>query len=238
MVDASPFPDAEIHLTEWSSSPSPRDHTHDHLQAATFVVKTNLESAGLVDSMSYWTFTDVFEENGAGDIPFHRGFGMINFQGVPKPTFHAYRFLGRLGDELLAREPGVVVTRQAASGRLTALAYHYPPEVTTAVPASFGGTEVAEHTLATGSPTALDIILTGLPPHAAFLVETLDQEHGNAVGLWCSMGSPNPLSREHKAELSRSAHRLKVHEVSADGTGILRVDAPVSPWSVVLVSQQ
>ncbi|WP_405970724.1 beta-xylosidase [Streptomyces sp. NBC_00988] len=238
LVDAGPFPDAEIHLTEWSSSPSPRDHTHDYLQAATFVVKANLESAGLVDSLSYWTFTDVFEENGAGDTPFHGGFGMINYQGVPKPTFHAYHMLGRLGDERLAQEPGVVVTRHSASGRLTALAYHYPPEVTTAVPASFGGPEVAERTLATGSPTVLDLTLTGLPPHASFLVETLDQEHGNAVGLWRSAGSAACPGREETAELNRRAGRLKVHEAAADGQGTLRLDEPVSPWSLILITQR
>ncbi|HEY9155055.1 MAG TPA: hypothetical protein VIM69_07995, partial [Opitutaceae bacterium] len=44
IVGRSPFPHAEIHLTEWNSSPSPRDFTHDYLQAATFIAKTNLES--------------------------------------------------------------------------------------------------------------------------------------------------------------------------------------------------
>jgi beta-xylosidase len=32
--------------------------------------------------MSYWTFTDIFEENGPVPSPFHGGFGLINFQGA------------------------------------------------------------------------------------------------------------------------------------------------------------
>ena len=111
IIDASAYPAAEIHLTEWNSSSSPRDFTYDFLQAATFVVKANLDSIGLVDSLSYWTFTDVFEEGGAGDTMFHGGFGMINLQGIVKPTFHAYRFMNALGDELLGRFTGGVVTR-------------------------------------------------------------------------------------------------------------------------------
>ena len=47
----------------------------------------------------YWTFTDVFEEKGGGEEIFHGGFGMINFQGLVKPSFHAYRMLNQLGDE-------------------------------------------------------------------------------------------------------------------------------------------
>jgi len=105
MVNESPFPKAEIHLTEWSSSSSPRDFSHDYLPAATFVVRTNLDSIGLVDSLSYWTFTDVFEEGGAGNTIFHGGFGLINYQDIVKPTFHACRFLHALGDELLLAKP-------------------------------------------------------------------------------------------------------------------------------------
>jgi xylan 1,4-beta-xylosidase len=40
MIDHSPYPKAEIQLTEWSSSPSPVDHSHDSLAAGDFVAKT------------------------------------------------------------------------------------------------------------------------------------------------------------------------------------------------------
>ena len=40
-VAASAYPNAEIHLTEWSSSPSPRDPSHDTLQAAAYIIKVN-----------------------------------------------------------------------------------------------------------------------------------------------------------------------------------------------------
>jgi xylan 1,4-beta-xylosidase len=52
--------------------------------------------------MSYWTFTDIFEENGPVPSAFHGGFGLLNFQGLRKPSFYAYQFLNRLGEEELA----------------------------------------------------------------------------------------------------------------------------------------
>ena len=67
MSTQSAFASAEIHLTEWSTSPSARDFTHDFPQSAAYILKTNIEASGLVDSLAYWTFTDVFEEHGAGD---------------------------------------------------------------------------------------------------------------------------------------------------------------------------
>ena len=47
--------------------------------------------------MSYWTFTDIFEEAGPRWEAFHGGFGLINYEDINKPAFYAYQFLNRLG---------------------------------------------------------------------------------------------------------------------------------------------
>lgn len=237
LIDSSAFPDAEIHLTEWSSSSSPRDHTHDFLQAATFVVKTNVESIGTVDSLSYWVFSDIFEEGGAGDTIFHGGFGMINVQGIVKPTFHAYRFLAGLGDEVLTRAEWGIVTRDSTTGRLQVLAYHYPPEMPLSVPASFGSRDKARETLALGKPEDLVVELSGLEPGAAFLVEILDRDHGNAIGIWESMGAPENPGREQTALLrDRSMETLKL-SIRADESGRLCFTRTLSPWAVVAMRE-
>ena len=78
---------------EWSTSPSSRDAIHDTLFAAAYIIRAFLKGAPLADSISYWTFTDVFEEGGGGIGPFHGGFGFVNEQGIHKPTFHAMAML-------------------------------------------------------------------------------------------------------------------------------------------------
>ena len=122
---------------------------------------TNLEGAAAVDSLSYWVFTDIFEEGGAGDTVWHGGFGMMNFQGLPKPAFHAYRFLHRLGVETISQEHGHIVTRHA-DGRLTALLYHYPPEMRGTIPIARTADE-AWTTLKLGSPKQIQLRIEGLP---------------------------------------------------------------------------
>jgi xylan 1,4-beta-xylosidase len=236
IVDASPYPHAEIHLTEWSSSSSSRDHTHDSLQAAAFVVKTNLDSIGLVDSLSYWTFTDVFEEQGAGDSIFHGGFGMINYQGIPKPVFHGYRFLNALGDELLAKAPGAVVTRDAKTGRLTALAYNYPPEVPYALPGT-SSLEEADKMTNTGSARELTLRVTGLTPGASFEIETLDREHANATAAWEAMGKPDPPTREETSALRAAAWNTKKELVQAGADGTFTLKRSLNAWTLLLVHQ-
>jgi xylan 1,4-beta-xylosidase len=237
IVDASPYPNAEIHLTEWSSSSSPRDFTHDFLQAATYVTKANLDSIGSVDSLSYWTFTDIFEEGGAGDTIFHGGFGMINAQGIVKPTFHACRFLAALGDTLVKKSTAGVVTRYSKTGRASAIAYHYPPEMPLSVPASFDSCDKAYETLALGKPETLSIELTGLKPNAQVLVETLDKTHGNAMSAWVAMGSPEAPTREQTASLRAAAEATKRETFTADASGRFSLQREIEPWSVVLVRE-
>ena len=234
VVNQGPFPKAEIHLTEWNSSPSPRDHHHDFPQAATFLVHEILASIGLVDSLAYWTFTDVFEENGAGDTIWHGGFGLINLQGIVKPAFHGYRMLNRLGDELLTRVDGGVITRR--HGRVQALVCHFPPQQPLSLPSCDTPAE-AHACLTLGDPRQLHLELHGLPPGAAFCMETLDRDHGWARGVWEAMGSPEPPTREQAATLRQAAWATRKEQLIADVNGHLIIDRELAPWSVALLEQ-
>jgi len=229
-VANSAFPNAEMHLTEWSTSPSSRDAMHDFLPPATFIVKTNLDCIGMVNSLSYWTFTDIFEEKGGASSIFHGGFGMINFQGLVKPSYHAYRMLHQLGDEKLYKNDYLFVSRKSADGKIVALAYNYPEEYMSAVPA---GTKKLEN----GSSKALDFSLSGLKPGAIFKIEILDKDHGNIYNYWDAMGKPEPPTREQIKVMKDVANSLKTEIIVADDKGNLSYKHTITPWSLVLIEQ-
>ena len=50
-------------------------------------------------AMSYWTFSDVLEEQGIINSPFYGGYGLIAPRGIPKAPFHFFRLLNLLGDQ-------------------------------------------------------------------------------------------------------------------------------------------
>src|SRR5476651_1687358 len=91
--------DKPVYYTEWSTSSNPFDDLHDMPYAAAFIIKTVMEAQGYVNSYSYWTFSDIFEENYFSSLPFHGGFGLLNIYGVPKPSYRAYELLHHRSEE-------------------------------------------------------------------------------------------------------------------------------------------
>ncbi|GAA0385397.1 cellulase family glycosylhydrolase [Microbispora corallina] len=237
LVRNSAYPDAEIHITEWSTSPSSRDFIHDTVFAATSITRSYLKCATLADSISYWTFTDVFEEGGAGIGPFHGGFGLVNEGGVHKPTFHAFSMLERLGDRLLLETSDGVVTRDSRTSAVSALFFNYPDDMGMRAVGSEETYPATRARAEMGPSRRIRHAIGGLQPGTAFLVEILDWEHGNVAEAWYRLGSPLNPSRAESEHLSRVADSLLRFTLTVPGTGVLDLDVELGPWAVMSVRQ-
>lgn len=101
-IEASARPGLPLYFTEWSTSYTPRDAVHDAYISAAYVLNKLKATDGLVQGMSYWTFSDLFEEPGPPTAPFQGGFGLLNPQGIRKPVYFAYKYLHQLGEQQLA----------------------------------------------------------------------------------------------------------------------------------------
>lgn len=228
----SEYPDAEIHLTEWSTSPNSRDVMHDLLPSAAYIMKGVLDNVGKVNSLMYWTFTDIFEEKGGGQSIFHGGFGMINFQGLVKPSFHAYRMLNQLGDEKLYYSDPVFVSRSSQSGKITALAFNYPTEYEEVVPSSKNAKNYME-----ASSKQLDVTLTSLQPGTVFVIETLDKDHGNIYDAYQAIGAPHSPTREQTAYLKQKAWGTKKEMLKVADDGTLNIKCTLQPWTCMQIKE-
>lgn len=96
-IAESAMPWLQLYFTEWSSSYTPADPFHDSYLSAAYILDKLKNCGDAAQAMSYWTFTDIFEEAGPRWTPFHGGFGLINYEDIHKSAFYAYQFLNRLG---------------------------------------------------------------------------------------------------------------------------------------------
>ena len=167
-----------VYYTEWNSSSNPRDPRHDEPYAAAFVAKTALEASDLVQGYSFWTFSDIFEENYFPSVPFHGGFGLLTLHGIAKPTYRAFELLHRLGNERLLVDglhetASAWVTRDNASVRVLLVNHALPRHPIASV-------RVRVH------------LAQALEPSAAW-VERIDDNHANAKRRWQTLGAPEHL---------------------------------------------
>lgn len=210
-----------VYYTEWNASSNPRDPLHDEPYAAAFVVKTILEANGLVEAYSFWTFSDIFEENYFPSVPFHGGFGLLTLYGVAKPTYRAFQLLHHLGQELLhvkgSHETVDVWVIRNANDYAVVLTNHALPR----------------HSI---NLEQVHIELKSIRPPRAAHVERIDVEHANAKRHWREMGEPDYLTAsqvellQQAAELNRETLPYRYQDEA------LNFDIHLPPHGVAVVT--
>ncbi len=193
LMDRSIFSGSELHYTEWSSSYTPSDPIHDSYHSAAFILDKIRNIGSSATSMSYWTFTDIFEEAGPRTTPFHGGFGLLNYQDLPKPSFFAYRFLNRLGaEELKCDDPAAFVCRNGAGG-IQALFWDFT--ITHPGPSIIDQEYYKADHPASGRPP-VELRLSHVAK-GAYRLEAYKVGYGvnDVQGAWRDLGSPSQLSR-------------------------------------------
>ena len=83
-----------------------------------WIADTIRQCDGLVEILAYWTFSDVFEEQGVVKQPFYGGFGLIAEHGLPKPSFNAFKLLHKLGNRRISVDSDSALVTKRADGRL------------------------------------------------------------------------------------------------------------------------
>ncbi|MGN9912144.1 GH39 family glycosyl hydrolase [Phytohabitans sp. LJ34] len=210
-----------VHITEFNSSYRPDNPVHDTAFNAAYLAPVLAAGGDLVDSFSYWTFSDVFEEVGVPTALLHGGFGLLAHRQVKKPTYHLYAFMARMGELLLTRGLDHLVTRDA-TGRVTVLAWA-PVDVTDL------GTAPAGHTVSLSIP--LD------PPQgtAFALRSSVSDEAGNAWAAWSAMGRPRSPDRRQLDALRELAEPARRHQALPIVGGRVDLDLTLDRHEVTLV---
>lgn len=210
-----------VYYTEWNSSSDSRDPLHDESYAAAFVVSTIMEAKGLVEGYSFWTFSDISEEDYFPSAPFHGGFGLLNLHGIPKPTYRAFELLHKIGTEQFLVD-GLHETVDCAvigngSTVTVLLTNHTTPG----------------HSIETEQ---LEITLENVLEPKEVHIERIDAGHANPKLLWEQMGQPEYLT-EKEVEKLHEASRLEKRKQRfkyEDRKLVLKTDLP--PHAVAAIT--
>jgi xylan 1,4-beta-xylosidase len=124
-IKASSQPSLPLIWSEFNASFANKPFVTDAAFMGPWLADVIRQCDGLVDDMSYWTFSDVFEEQGVIKTPFYGGFGLLAEGGIPKPSFNAFALLHQLGDTRLQLDVEDSLLTRRSDGTLVLALWNY-----------------------------------------------------------------------------------------------------------------
>ena len=217
-IRSSALPNLPLIWSEFNASYFNEPAVTDSIYMGPWLAGTIRQCDGLVDVMSYWTFSDVFEEQGVVKQPFYGGFGLIAEGGIPKPSYNAFKLLHNLGNERIPVDSDSVLVTRQKDGSLVIAAWNLiPPER-----AGVAGREMK----------TIHLRFEHLPgPHRAY-ISRVDRDHGDAHPTYEKMGQPRYPTQEQLKALQQAA-QLPPAEIRELTGGELNLDLAPDGLAVI-----
>nr|WP_082443110.1 MULTISPECIES: cellulase family glycosylhydrolase [unclassified Sphingomonas] len=230
-IDATRYAGLPLFFTEWSTSYNPRDPIHDDYLGAAYILSKLRRTEGLAQGMSYWTYSDLFEEPGPQGKPFEGGFGLMNPQGIRKASWFAYKYLAELGDrELRTTDEASIATLKGNALKVLAWRDVLPEQPSSNRPFFTKIRPPADTT-----PLALKV--SGLKPGRYSLhIRLTGFDRNDAYTTYLRMGRPSTLTPAQLDKLqSLTTDTPAVTQVQVGRDGIARTQIPMRENDVVMV---
>ena len=230
-VLASPFPEMPLIFSEYNASYANEPNITDSDFMGPWLANNIRLCDGLTQSMAYWAFSDVFEEQGVVRTPFYGGFGLIAADHIPKPVFNVFNILHKLSDRRISLNSTSALATISPEGGIAMALYDY------AEPTGEGDT----YTMPPAKPRpgkTFSVEVRGIREDAPVEIFRVDRDHGNVLKAFDAMGRPpGDLTRDQVAIL-RTAAQLSPPEHLHLKHGMLDISVPPHGLAVVLVSKQ
>jgi xylan 1,4-beta-xylosidase len=199
-IKSSAMPTLPLIWSEFNASYANEPDVTDATYMGPWLADTIRQCDGLVNEMSYWTFSDVFEEQGVVKQPFYGGYGLLAVDGIPKPAFNAFQLLHKLGEERMALSVDNALVTRRKDGTLVLAAWNM------AEPGTTGPAKEVEFKFEHGRISNVE-------------VTRLDPDSGDVRKAYAAMGSPRYPTREQIEKLRKAAalspsERHEVHNSS------------------------
>jgi xylan 1,4-beta-xylosidase len=211
-IKSSATPDLPLLWTEWNVQGM--NESRDTTFVGPALANTIRECDGLVDMLSFWTFSDVFEEGGPIAKPFIGEFGLRAKGGINKPSYYSFGLLHQLGSRRIANVSKNIIATKTADGDIAVAAWNL--------------VDPDQH----GTARTMDVTFHDVPPNAKVTLQRVDSDHGNVLKQYAAMGKPVDPTPDQVEQLNRETE-LPAAEQSMLKNG--RIELQLTPNALVLM---
>jgi xylan 1,4-beta-xylosidase len=233
-IFSSSMPGLELHYTEWSSSYTPADPFHDSYHSAAYILQKLKQVGDAAQSMSYWVFTDIFEEPGPRFEAFHGGFGLMNLHGIKKPAYFAYEYLHRLGPTELKSDDAMSWATSDPAGGVQLLFWDF----TRTLPEGLNNQQYYNRDLPAKAKGEVAIRIHGLSEGTYRLqLRQAGYRQNDVYTAYIAMGSPAQLTKAQVEALKTegSGSVLEQREIRVGTDGVFTTQLPLRENDVYLI---
>jgi xylan 1,4-beta-xylosidase len=204
---------------------------HDTPYAAAFVVATLPRVYGLVDILSYWEFSDIFEEGGFDSSPFQSmygsRYGLETIYNIPKPAYRAFELMHWSGSSRLQ------ATQTDPNENVQILATQNATHINVYL-VNFA---TRNHSIETETITVTVAGASVQSSLANLYVTRIDENNANPINSWIAMGSPMyPTKAQNAAMYAASLLVQQPLPFNWISTSSLSFKLDVPPLGVALVA--
>jgi xylan 1,4-beta-xylosidase len=226
----SPYPTLPLIFSEYNASYANEPNVTDSIFMGPWLANNIRLCDGLTQSMAYWAFSDVFEEQGVVRTPFYGGFGLVAADHIPKPSLNIFNLLHRLGDRRIASDSDSALVTETQNGSLVIALWDYAPPTGT-------GATYTMPTGPAGPAKNFDLELKNVAENAAVEVWRVDEDHGNVLKAFNAMGRPpGDLTPQQVATLRAAGQMAPPEHLHLDH-GRLHLTVPAHGLAVLILAR-
>ena len=126
--------------------------------------------------------------------------GLVNDMGIRKPSYYAYYLLSKLGDELVAIDNGIIVTKK--NDEYCILLYSYTDELEEMQKFEDIFTKRGKRKI---YKKKISLNIENIKKSSRIITYEISERVGSSYNYWLSMGSPDRLNKEEKEILHRAS---------------------------------
>jgi len=211
-IKSSATPTLPLFWTEWNVQGM--KESRDTIFVGPGVANTIRQCDGQSEMMSFWTFSDVFEEGGPIPKPFRGEFGLRAKGGINKPSYYAWELMHQLGDQRINNDEKNAIITRTSNGGLAVIVWNL--------------VDPDKH----GETRTVQLALSHVAPDARVTIQRVDEEHGNVLKRYQAMGSPVDPTPAQVEQLNRET-ALPPSEETKLQSG--KLELKLTPNALVLV---
>ncbi|MEG2289051.1 MAG: helix-turn-helix domain-containing protein [Clostridium sp.] len=220
---------------------------NDNLEVLDDVFAINNEINNIYDTAYMVPYIIDNVVNTQGDLSFIRAFdvldkqvnitnelffgypGLINDKGIKKPSFYAYSLLNKLGDTLVTKDDGYVVTK--SDNQYQILLYTHHDNISDLIStSSFSKLRGLKN--ATSKKLSLNI--TNIHSDINVTTYKINEKIGSSYNYWIDMGRPTRLNKEENGILHKASYPEIKFKYSKKST-VINILTTLKTYGAILI---